>query len=1512
MACTLPYIQKLSVPSSEKTRLEDLHFQIGQQLRAHQSADGSTFILKGGYLRLNSPGSAARTEQEALLDSINSQYPEPVVRIETIQEAYDPGDGELTYRPISVVGVDVRPLLNPSYRDQIGELTSPEESTLTGIGGNPAETVVQADLARGLKDFVLDPIQDPDGSGDLRFVTEAHHELFQKTAEQVTKKLRNYLDLLEGGSVERPGQQVTIQQLREQLQALENPDSLAQIEAVSDFIVQASGWLDGLYNTFFLDEDSVRSTQRELQTGINRKTGQLLTPAERDTRINWVARQLAKQKHYLYLFDELGRFKQQLQELGYVSATQPVYDRGERLQSETRDILGQLGVSPGNTESVLDVLRSEQFTEGALRAELFRVLSVTHSDQPGLTIHRTVEDYLEQVLKSYPGKTVESVLDEALSKAVRLKQSLVEHHYELVTSWLWPHIQAKQQRYTGPDKLDRDQLKSLLKTAKEDEGIFQYGLDAPIQSSDPVTAIVASLTSDALYRSAEESRLNLSRLLSVREPLGLEKTMSPAQIEAYHRAMTHDTILPLEGPDSGEAGEDWDGPVLTVSVFGQTKRIKGYTKRAFLTEYNTALQQAHQKEFFGQLPGKLDELMSLVTVQDGYLDVSDLKALLQTSSQDEYLGPLLSKLFSYDRSMGSWQLRTNPTGPTDQNYVRGKLRSGLIQTFFSLHQQPLDQMSKASLFTRWNLLDQTGKPNRDEQTSINSDLQQNSQEYRLTDPELQGKLTGKKNESWLNNFVGYRVSDTEHYLYVRKLVINKTTGKPESRWSWVNIYQPGSLTNVTRLYYAKGELIRPADRYRTDRGSFGIQVQQQWADLQTGDSVRKTYFDGLWDGYERANRQLGTPALAHGVLPQVERLQSLTEGPKGHWERLWDWIKQHTLLSWVRDSYHWLTGEATEDQQVGRKPIYLDNSPVHQIRARYTSFIPDGQLEGDLFRSVLMYQSMASSYRELTRLDPQVQALRTLITGDTSLSLDPREALDKPVWEKKAGELLERQQSKVASRLNKKLTSFLDDVVYGESDYGQVYTLFNKPVDPQVLAKKMSGFTAFSNLAWNVSSMMGNIGVGFLSNYSEAVKGKYYRPEDWLSAGKDYWLSMGQGEFIRDLSEINPEKRSKWTQVASQLDAIQGEILDESGSYSRVQTVDKLMNRALFWTQSGAEHMIQMKSMIAQIRGFKLESGKTFYEAIEQLPNGKVEIRASPQEIRKFQQQLHSVNKQLHGHYSQFDKSMLQRHWLGQMLMMFKKYIYSSIRYRFGDSRFDWEAGDETEGHLRAYWKQIVSELGDQKGAFRKAAVLGNGMLLRPSLSAVDQLVGGQLGKLSPGLGNYLYGDESQLRNSAARQTGFDVLWYSLMILMAGFIHGLDEDDDPNGVALQNMEAFARRMEGDLGMYLPFYLGTGGKTLFSSYDKAWQLVKSPLAQLRAYDGTVNLLSQLTGVEHTEDGWDMSWNDTYSRDGAGYEKGESKLYHKVEKSLLGPLAQLNRLMNPEAQLQYLNLSRRNSQ
>jgi len=174
--------------------------------------------------------------------------------------------------------------------------------------------------------------------------------------------------------------------------------------------------------------------------------------------------------------------------------------------------------------------------------------------------------------------------------------------------------------------------------------------------------------------------------------------------------------------------------------------------------------------------------------------------------------------------------------------------------------------------------------------------------------------------------------------------------------------------------------------------------------------------------------------------------------------------------------------------------------------------------------------------------------------------------------------------------------------------------------------------------------------------------------------------------------------------------------VNEFGENVSKGMINKAFQRStLMFLQKGGEHQIQISGMLALMHNTKLTTtdGKeiNLYQAwkmkdeeghtISPVDNSKVQW--SQDEETGFRNRLQAINKSLHGVYNKFDKSVAQRRWYGKLALMFRKYMFSSFKSRYGGQYVDYELGTTSEGYWRTFVNKMAADIKDFKwGAIQR------------------------------------------------------------------------------------------------------------------------------------------------------------------------------------------------------------------
>lgn len=701
------------------------------------------------------------------------------------------------------------------------------------------------------------------------------------------------------------------------------------------------------------------------------------------------------------------------------------------------------------------------------------------------------------------------------------------------------------------------------------------------------------------------------------------------------------------------------------------------------------------------------------------------------------------------------------------------------------------------------------------------------------------------------------------------------------REAWFNVNTKAVVNVNGRLIYT------PADKYRNN---------------QFDAMMNDPYYKVLYQSYKEANDKLGNMGLRYGMIPQVSKGKNLFSNVLKS-KKFKEGLKK--TLSNVRE------GIGAEEQIYYAENI--EGFERKTVPINYVRLLEEEDLSFNLADGVSKLVTTSAKYEAMKSVEPHVLTLKNFINGNAYLKIDKRQALKNSA--KGFAKLKKGSKDVIpveAKRLNDMLNGFIDDVVYGESDERQIVQFWGarfivydktdtsnngKPVkqiiknfedlrqrvgkpdlnfsdfkenqpqefgntvvtlankDWNLSLNKMGNFagivTAVQTMAFNINSLVMNVGIGNVQSFVEASGGKYFNLKDWAGAQKEYWTSMLTGNFFED---VRGGKQSEISQLISHYDAIQGEFEDTLGRKITPGIANKLFRRDnLFLVQRAGEHQIQATGMLAAMRGQKLKtkSGETINlrQAWVKDQDNNLKLRDdiiwSEEDDRQFREKLSSINKELNGNYSKLDKAKAQRIWWTRALLMFRKHVYNAFKARYGKSQVNYERGTVTEGYYRTFGRGLVEQLSEY-------------ILNRKFRTLNDQ------------------------ERYAMRKVAADL---GIIVAMFALFKGTDDDDDENEFN-DEVAFWARRMLSDTAQYAPVV----------GWLELWKMVKDPSASANTVTKYYEAISQFI----------VDPDERYERSGPGYTKGELKWKVKMAK-IIPIYRQWVNIQNPEGLLDYYKLN-----
>lgn len=517
----------------------------------------------------------------------------------------------------------------------------------------------------------------------------------------------------------------------------------------------------------------------------------------------------------------------------------------------------------------------------------------------------------------------------------------------------------------------------------------------------------------------------------------------------------------------------------------------------------------------------------------------------------------------------------------------------------------------------------------------------------------------------------------------------------------------------TGVKYYKGELSEPAEKY----------LSKKWLKLYDKEgnpiSPEGEYHKYLTDKYLRDQELLPESQRMGYILPSI---------PMEDYERMYrkgvgNFVKTNlkdavSIQSYDQSLYG--TNLSKEGDDIDTRPYgraSLSGEKMTMLPIYYTQPMNADDVSVDLIKSVLQFGAMARKYNALNEIHAEITAFRTIIgERETAVTTASGESILNIAAKKLGFDEYIRSNATPYSKMH--LEAFLEMVVQGESQKAE--KIFG--LELSKIVNTAMGISAVTTISMDVlkgaaNNIQGNIQVAI-----EAAGGEYFNGKNLAKGSAKYWSTVGGA--LSDFAQLKPES---WLgRLTEYYDPIQGTFKDEYGKNVSASVANKLFRiNTLFFNQNFAEHEIQVKTMLALMDGTKVidsatgtemtlleahekygpvlyemttdENGKKVKEYKVQIDvtnsEGVVERKDFDEKQRQnFMNTLHALNKRMHGVYNDFDKSVLQRHAGGRLLLMYRKHLYPGIKRRFKGVSFDEELGGATEGMYRVFWRTLIKD----------------------------------------------------------------------------------------------------------------------------------------------------------------------------------------------------------------------------
>lgn len=1487
--CKINYIEELPDSQEEKDRLTKLHLGIARKLYERR-VDNSGYtdqLFKFNGEKLFVPGEKFYyNEAQKFLKIINDDL--GFIGARLIQDEVN------TARHF--VELDVR-------KDRTVELSEDANSNLQTFYKNYfGETAL---ITEGF---------------ELEDAVENHSQIFKDLTDRVYERGSLYLN----NSTEN---NATTRNLKMILGSMKDKSTYGILESLNKYVSTASFSLNNLNKRMTIIDNKLRNLSSD--------------PTTRKEQLKQVGDFVRYSSYYYHLFDTLGDIDHQLAVLGVKERAIDGYER-DLLETRLREWLE--GKEVFTTEEINSFLNQVP-TAIEDTGNMYNIIKQQYRDKlGGLTLEQSDEMYSEMmsVLENSMKKngSIQHSLRHTIDGLKPFKQRIQDLHYETLVEIYYPLFERSfepgAKSIDGKEdldkkwKLNKEDFKTLLKLGEEDVSMISKWGSAMINVKDTIPVTIANFFKEVMIDIDLNNKEDIQGLQSFL--IENDRIDGDDVLQKIDKQIVHDNLL-IENIE--EVDENYIGDTVSIKTLGVERIYKARKTRNFLNEFNNIAYNNNKKAFESTLGEVVDNLANQL--------FENTYALVSLRNHED---PILKRTYNlmYRVNKDGEELVTNNFGKFLSEspalyQIKDKLRGMLWSSFYKDNIEILPAADINKLFKDQKIV------YNDDFVDLNDDNNAKALQFVLRNTYRQAYKETKKGDTLKDKFQWggetlFGVGETNKTVLVQftdltygyvdllkvadEIILSNTSGK-----------------DIQDFFTYSGKFNALHKKYHITNGSFGSESLDKW-NLTQKDKFSREYFNKLIDLYKGANKNYYDVSLQFREVPQVDskqdqsKLGGIKDSVQGKtvMTDLKEYAKSYTLDSNVTPTIETYIDDNGEEQQrtihVSREKQYINSQKVRLVPAKFNTPIALEKLESNLYKSVLLYKTASNVYRGMKNNESQALMLQTILEGDTTLGIKPRAVKEKNFLGENirvTGGGIKLKDTEVRS--SQMIISFINDYIYNieREDYG----ILGSTVSAKKVAGLMSGLTAYTALAWNISTMPANFIIAAHNSRAVSKGNQWFNQKDWFESEKEY--AKNYAGFVKDFGTKSfIGQKSLLSQLMSHHNALQGEFLSPNGIIVTKNVLESMFESALFWTQNIVEHANQGSSMIMLMKGYfinneegnRISMWDAYQKANVGLKDGETMIKppylTRDQEIQ-FQKRLHGVNRQIHGNYQQLDKTMLQKNILTNMMMTFKRFIYDGFRSRYMSERYDQELRSEEEGYFRTYLKQINTEFTQiAKTQGLTAALKAKGFktvgssLLKTSLAGWDAATF-RLASKNKKVKDYLYGEDiTERQYYAAMRATYDVGNIIRVILMGVLIEtilsGLDDDDEFTKAMLSYASIYANRLESDIGFFTSFTNFSTGGYAGPTLDQMYRFVKEPLAAVRMMDNTSGIFSQLISHDWVDEegNFGFQWNglEKYEKSGSNYEKGDYKIVRKIQKSIISPWWQIIKALDYEQQLKFQGL------
>lgn len=457
---------------------------------------------------------------------------------------------------------------------------------------------------------------------------------------------------------------------------------------------------------------------------------------------------------------------------------------------------------------------------------------------------------------------------------------------------------------------------------------------------------------------------------------------------------------------------------------------------------------------------------------------------------------------------------------------------------------------------------------------------------------------------------------------------------------------------------------------------------KKWNDLEklrntNPQDIRVRFFDFISDLSKHGDSFVPDRFKLNGRLPGMSKVLAERVVSEGVTSQLIEAVKKDFTLR-------------ADDTDKGMQMTDELDRPIKFVPIFFTNILPSSEQSLDVATIYKEWFRSVNNYKYINDILPQLEYTKWVIENRKTIKTDSEGNPIKNVLSK----IINNGTNDIDPTTNAlttdenliaQLNAWFDQVVYGISNKN-LGTTFG--LDKAKTLETFQKYTSLKIMGLNTVSMINNALMAEVQQTMEAFANQYVSSSSYTRATGEYLADMPN-----ILGDIGSRKITSLTNLLNEhfgvfTDFNEGSLLENN----RLKKLGKIST--LYFTTNVGEHEAQSRFLLASLiekralnkKGedigsmfdyFTVENGKLVFDKEHKVAN------FSKKDQIAFGQQVTAILRKMHGNYASYSKVALQQYSVGKLVLMFRKWIWTTGKRRWAKEYYDEYGQTFSKGYYR-------------------------------------------------------------------------------------------------------------------------------------------------------------------------------------------------------------------------------------